>query len=128
MKNSMVSINGKIYSGRNISIINGKVIIDGKDNTPGNDKVISITITGDVESLVVDYCEKITIDGNVTSVKTTSGDVEITGDIGGDVSTVSGDVESNDISGSVKTTSGDVKCGNINGNVSTLSGDIKNKK
>lgn len=45
----------------------------------------------------------------------------------GDVSTVnttSGDVSCKDVKGGVLTMSGDVTCGNVGGNVSTMSGNI----
>ncbi len=55
-----------------------------------------------------DSCGRIEVIGNVSNIKTQSGDVEISGDV----------------SGSVQTMSGDVECGNIGGSVSTMSGDI----
>lgn len=109
---SKVVINGVSYvGGKNVRIINGKVIIDGKDMTP-DAKNITIQIEGDVSNLSVDICDKLSVTGNVNELSTVSGDVEIGGDVGG----------------SIKTTSGDIKCGNIAGNVKTVSGDIKNKK
>ena len=101
----------KIFTGRQIIVNRGRVIIDGKDVTP-DEKVIHITISGDVNELKVDVCESITVEGNVESLKTISGDVKVKGDVKGDI----------------KTTSGDVDCGNVGGSISTTSGDVKNKK
>lgn len=110
VSNSTVTINGVSYVGNNVKIINGKVIVDGKDMTP-DAKNITIHVDGDISSLNVDICEKLSITGNVNNVKTVSGDVNIGGNVGENV----------------KTVSGDVKCGNISGKVTTVSGDIKNK-
>lgn len=108
----MITINGHTYFGNNVTVKNGKVIVDGKDYTPSDSKSISISIQGDLKDLSVDCCDKVDIKGNVVSAKTLSGDIDISGDVAGSVSTMSGDVN----------------CGTIHGNVSTMSGDIKNKK
>lgn len=108
----MITINGQTFYGDNVTIRNGKVIVDGKDHTPSDSKSISISIQGDLKDLSVDCCNKVDIKGNVGTAKTVSGDIDISGDIAGGASTVSGDI----------------KCGNIGGSVSTVSGDIKNKK
>ena len=109
-----IVINGKTISasGRNVSIINNRVIVDGKDVTPdlAETKEINIMVEGPIERLQVDACNKIGVRGNVGSIKTQSGNVDI----------LSGNVQ-----GSVQTMSGDVTCGNIAGSVSTMSGNIK---
>lgn len=104
------NINGKTYSGNNISINDDHIIIDGRSVLTGSDKVINIAIVGDVSSLQVDVCEKIGVKGSVGTVKTQSGNVEC-----------------GNVSGSVKTMSGNVECGTVEGSVSTMSGNIKRK-
>ncbi len=124
---SSITINGNSYSGRNVTINNGRVIIDGKDVSP-DAKEITISVVGDIDALTVDYCNKISVQGNVREAKSTSGDIDIAGSVAGNVKTTSGDVEiAGLVGGDVSSTSGDVKCGNITGKVSTVSGDIKNK-
>ena len=108
---STISINGNTYSGNNIVITNGKVIINGKDVTP-NSKEINIKVDGDIDELKVDACNKIEIIGDVSNVKTQSGDVEISGNV----------------TGSIQTMSGDVDCGTVGGSISTMSGDIKHRR
>lgn len=121
-----INVNGKTFaSSRSIVISNGKVIIDGKDVTPA-EKEITITVTGDVNSLEVDYCNKIDITGNVGKLSSTSADVNVTGN-SGDINTVSGDVDVEGDAGSIETVSGDVDCMNVAGSVDTLSGNIKYK-
>lgn len=108
-----ITINGNSISGRNISINNGKITIDGENITIEDEKTINISVQGDIDKLKVDRCNICEVTGNVGSVKTVSGDVSITGDVsGGDVTSVSGDV----------------KCGHVAGKVSTVSGNIKHRK
>jgi hypothetical protein len=108
-----VIVNGvTITGGRNITIRNGKVIVDGKDVTP-DAKEINVSVNGNVERLEVDACQKITVTGDAGSVKTQSGDVDVTGNIAGAVQTMSGDVDCG---------------GSISGSVSTMSGDIKSRR
>lgn len=120
---STIIINGTTYNGSNITIINNKVIIDGKDQTPDS-KEITITVDGNISELSVDYAKEVRVTGNVDKLTTTSGDVTCNNVTNG-VKTTSGDVECNDITGDVVTTSGDVKAKNISGGVKTISGDIK---
>lgn len=104
-----IKINGNnIVGGKNITIKNGRVIVDGNDVTGEDSKVITIEIIGNVEELSVDACTKVTITGSTGPIKT-----------------MSGDVKCGDVNGSVKTMSGDVRCGSIAGDVSTMSGDIE---
>ena len=103
-----ININGRNYSGRSVIITNNRVIIDGKDVTEES-KIITVTILGDIESFSADVCESVKIIGNVGSVKTVSGDVEIGGSVNGNVKSVSGDIECGAISGSVETVSGNIK-------------------
>lgn len=76
-----------------------------------DDKVINITIVGDVEKLEIGHCNKVEVNGNTNNIKTTSGNVGVTGDVNGNIQTMSGNVN----------------CGNVGGNVSTMSGDITHK-
>ena len=121
-----IVINGKSYSGKNITIRNNQVIIDGKDLTP-NAKQIQIVVEGNIQDLEVDVCDSVRIIGEVGSVRTSSGDVQIKGDVKEGVNTTSGDVECKVINGSVYTTSGDVEASSIGGNVETRSGDVDRK-
>ena len=107
--NSTIIINGTVISGRNISVINGRVCVDGIDITPDH-REVTITVTGDIESISADSCREIKVTGNVGKVQTVSGDVEC-GDVSGSVQTVSGDVECKNVGGSVKTVSGDITRG-----------------
>lgn len=105
---SSVIINGQSYSGTNISISNGRVIIDGKD----------------VEDASTSPKIEVCINGAVEELQVASGDVVVHGDVGS-LSSTSGDVSCRDVAGNVTTTSGDVKCGSVHGNVTTVTGDIR---
>lgn len=104
-----IVIDGREFTGGSISIVNGKVTVDGV--------VQDGQLVGDV---------KIDVHGDVVSMNSESGDVTVTGSCGS-VQTMSGDVKCGDVSGNVKTMSGDVICGAIGGGVSTMSGDIRHR-
>ena len=104
----MVTINGISYSGNNVFVSGNKIIIDGKDVTP-DAKTITIQVDGNIDNLSVDVCNSISITGSVGKIKTQSGDVNIGGDVQGNVETLSGDVDAFIIHGNVKTMSGDIK-------------------
>lgn len=95
MDSVIVIINGKTYRGKNISVINNKVVIDGKEITSGNE-TLNIEVSGNVD--------KINCSGHVV-VKGNSGSI----DCGGSV-IVSGDVHGNIDCG------GSCNCRNISGN------------
>ena len=115
------------YSGKSISIVNGKVFIDGKDVTPDT-KEIYIAVEGDIDELTVDHCNNLHIVGNVNKASSSSGNINVTGNVSESVQTSSGDVDCINVGGSVRTSSGDVTCSDVNGSVSTTSGNIKRKK
>jgi cytoskeletal protein CcmA (bactofilin family) len=106
-----IIVNGKNYgSGTNVRVANGKVYIDDKIQESSDDKNINIQINGDIESLNVDICDKIIVQGNVDNVETTNGNVQVDGIV----------------LGNVKTTNGSVKIGgSVQGEVSTVNGSIK---
>ena len=92
----------------NVVVSNSRVFVDGKDMT-SDAKQVQIHIEGNVERLEVDACEKVSVSGNVGSVKTISGDVDLSGNVLGSISSISGDIDCTEIKGSVSTVSGDVK-------------------
>jgi hypothetical protein len=120
-----ININNMGYVGKSIIVTKNKIIIDGVDVTP-DAKIVNITVTGDVEAVSADICEKITVTGNVKTISTTNGDVKC-GNVEGNVSLTNGDIECGDVKGDVHNMSGDIKCGTVGGNVKTMSGDIKHK-
>lgn len=109
-KMAKIFVNSKSYSGINVSIQNGRVFIDGQ-LIHCDDKIINITVQGDIERLDVDACNDINVTGDVGEINTKSGDVQVSGSV----------------TGSVRATSGDIKCGSVGGSVTTKSGDIKHR-
>ena len=106
IRSGHVVVNGKRYQGRNISIINGMVSIDGitQDGELAGD--INIIVNGDVDN-IENEC------GSIAAQNV------------GSISTQSGDVRCGDVSGSIQTMSGDVTCKTVKGSVRTMSGDIR---
>lgn len=106
MKNGKVIIDGREFSGRSIQIKNDRVIVDGVTVDGSLSGPISVVIHGDVERL--EAIDSVTVTGGCGSVRTVSGDVQC-GQVSGDVQTVSGDVNCGPVTGNVKTVSGDVR-------------------
>lgn len=127
-----ISVNGNnISTSGDISIINGKIFVNGEDVTPDDKdkKEISIVVTGNTGTIAVDYCRSLSVTGNVTDLQSTNSDVLVRGAILGNLQTTSGDVQTyGGVGGSVHTVSGDVECHQVAGSVNTVSGDIKNRK
>lgn len=112
---NQIIINNKVISsfnmsGNNSSIVvsNGKIIINGTDVTP-DAKEIYVVVTGDVTNLEIGACNDVKITGNVGSVKSGSGNINIDGPVTGDVKAGSGNIHCGNVGGSVKTGSGNIK-------------------
>lgn len=104
-KKSKVEINGNSYTGKNFTITDETITIDGQTISTSKIPAIDIKVYGDVGLLDL-KAGKVTIEGTATEVKTVSGDVVC------------------DNAGKIETVSGDVECKTIHGSVSTISGDI----
>ena len=102
---SIITINGRAYQGNSVSVRGNQVIIDGVKQDMPEEKNITISIEGNVNTLSVDSCDKVRVTGSVGTLKTMSGDVKC-GDVDGDVKTMSGDVKCSDVAGKIKTMSG----------------------
>lgn len=105
-------INGQRISGSgglNVVSRNGKVTVNGVDVGDGTEeKIITVKINGNVTGGVKTSSGDVEVSGDADSVTTVSGDVNVGGCVSGSVSTVSGDVEALKIDGNVKTVSGDI--------------------
>lgn len=108
-----ITINGRSFSGNNVSIVGGRIIIDGVEQTgdPLSGRVDLIVVTGSIGHLTTDAsveCEAVT--GNVTA----GGSITCT-NVGGNVD-AGGSVQAGPITGSVDA-GGSVRCGPVGGNV-----------
>lgn len=113
-RKSVVVCNGNRIevSGSNISVINGRVFVDGKEYTDEDKNVKYKDIT-------------IVVNGSPEVVRNESGNIIVRGDVKGNVGAASGDIEiSGNVGGNVSTLSGDVRAKSIYGQVSTVSGDV----
>lgn len=102
-----VTIDGKTFTGRSVTIVGDQVIVDGVAQAG--------TLVGPVN---------VTVNGDAENVTTTSGNIVVNGGCYR-VKSTSGDIECRDVAGDVETTSGDVKCGTVSGSVNTISGNIR---
>lgn len=108
MSSGHTIINGQKFKGNNISINNGKVIVDGEIQNGSLINEINVAVHGSVQILE-------TQSGNVIAQNV------------GEINTGSGDVECVSVTGSIRTGSGDVNCGDVGGNIRTGSGDVTHK-
>ena len=96
-----MTINGRTFTGSNIYMNNGRILVDGLDVTDetGVDmkSILEIKVTGDVE--------------NVTSDKS----INVVGNVKGDID-AEGSVNCNAVGGSIRA-GGSVSCDDVNGNV-----------
>lgn len=105
---SIVTVNGKTIrvSGNNITVINDKIIVDGKVlNESMDSKNITVIVEGDCNKL--DAAGAVTVQGNCGSVDC-SGSCTIHGNVTGNVD-ASGSVTCGDVGGDIDA-SGSVRC------------------
>lgn len=117
-----------IKSGRNTSVTIDCMTFNG-DNIIG-DKIImqdgEVIVDGVIQAgeLVGDV--KIVINGDVKNIETSSGNVEVRGNVSELIETQSGDVTiGGEVNGHIDTMSGVVSARAIHGSVRTMSGDIR---
>ncbi len=99
MSNTII-INGLTYEGGLTIVVkgNGTVTVNGKTLQESPDtKMVMITIQGNVDSLTVEACNRVVVDGNVNDL-----DVGV------------GDVKCQSVSGSLQTRAGSVTIERIN--------------
>lgn len=92
---STININGKTFTGNNITVTNGKVIIDGKEATDhGSGANITVEVHGDLQKLncttaIIHGNVNGDVDANTVNCKDVTGDVDANtvncGNVGGDV-------------------------------------------
>lgn len=104
-----VTINGRSFSGRNVSIVNNQVIVDGVAQKMDLPPVINVVVNGDCSD-IDNHAGDITIKGSAASVKTGSGNIQC-----------------GNVNGNVKAGSGNIRCSNISGSATTGSGNIYTK-
>jgi hypothetical protein len=106
---AQIIINGKEFQGSRLNITNNNqsIRIDGDNIFIGDERVINISVVGDVEEIEAGSAD-VKITGSVGKARTGSGDIVVNGNVLGDLTTGSGDVSCGNIGGSVRTGSGDI--------------------
>lgn len=124
-----ININGKCYDipkgAHNITVEDGKVVVDGKPYPFGDQKqiTVNITVTGDVES--IQGADTVTINGNVKTAQAMNGSItaqSIMGDATADNGTIT--VQAGDIKGSANAANGSISARSIGGAVSAPNGEV----
>ena len=107
-----IVINNMNFRGNNVTISNGKIIIDGKDVTGEfpEEKSIKINVEGNLNSLNVDNCDYVEVGGDVEQLECRNGNVSC-----------------KNVKGSVHNRNGNILCGDVKGNVSNRNGTISRR-
>ena len=106
---STVTINDRTYSGRDISVVDGRVIVDGKEQDPAalGTGPVTVNVHGNCERVLL-VTGTIHVDGDVGKVDTQHGNVRVDGNVAGDVNSLSGNVHCGEVRGRGLTMSGSV--------------------
>ena len=104
----MIIINGKSYSGSNLTISNNKVIIDGVVVGDDDSKIINIKVEGNINSLIVDNCNKLEIVGDCHNVSSKNGNISIKGNVENNVENKNGNIVAKNIAGNATTKNGNI--------------------
>ena len=95
--------------GDNVSIINNKIFVDGKE-IGTEEKEINIIVEGNLDKLEVDCCNSIKVNGVTKDVEVSNGNITISGDVKGNVNNINENIIAKVINGNCKTTNGDILC------------------
>lgn len=127
MNSASIVVNGVQLKGRNISVNDSGIFIDGRRVDVASGPKVDIQVQGNVDVLDVGYASSIVVNGNAGKIQSRAGDIKC-GDVTGNVSAGSGDLTCGIIGGSASTGSGDISCEVLHGDASTLSGGINVKR
>ena len=120
---SKIVVNGHTIVGRNVSIVNGVVTVDGKVVELPDAKEIKIVVEGDLGSLRVDAGD-VSVQGSCGEVEVNQGSVTVAGDVKGEIQVDQGRVECNDVYSDVKVDMGNINALTILGNATAWMGNI----
>lgn len=121
-----ITVNGQRFNGaRNVTIQDGRIVVDGVEQSLEGAPTLNLSIQGDVEVLEIGYGQ-VSVAGAVGQLTSASGDVRVEG-AAGSVQTASGDVVCGDVQGDVSTASGDIRARAVAGNARSMSGDISTR-
>lgn len=120
---SKIVVNGHTVVGRNVSIVNGKITVDGKLIEFPDAKEIKIVVEGDLGSLRVDAGD-VSVQGSCGEIEVNQGSVTVAGDVKGEIQADQGRVECNDVYADVKVNMGNINAAAIHGNATARMGNI----
>lgn len=105
----MIEINGVKFTGSNVSISGGKIIVDGKEvKGLEGEREIVVNVEGNLEKLRTDN-GTVNVKGSTESIQTVNGNINVGGCVYGDVKTVNGNVDCKVVQGSVSSVNGNIK-------------------
>ena len=95
--------------GNNVSIINNKIFVDGKE-IGTEEKEINIIVERNLDKLEVDCCNSIKVNGVTKDVEVSNGNITISGDVKGNVNNINGNIIAKVVNENCKTKNGDILC------------------
>lgn len=122
-----ITIDGKTFNGKSITIQGNKVIVDGVEQEGSLVGDINVVVNGDAES-VKNVHGTITVHGKAGVIENVHGAINCAKGAVGSVESSNGNIHCGDVNGNVSTTHGSVTCGKISGSVKTTFGNINNPR
>lgn len=105
----MIEINGRKFTGSNVSIVGGKIIVDGKEvEGLEGEKEITVNVEGNLVNLRTDH-GVVNVKGSAESIQSVNGNINVGGCVYGDVKTVNGNIDCKAVKGSVSSINGNIK-------------------
>lgn len=120
---SKIVVNGHSVVGRNVTVLNGKVIVDGKKVDIPDAKEIIINIEGDLGSLQIDAGD-VTVQGSTGDITSGAGNVIVGQDVKGSIKVEAGNVDCKDVYSDIKVDMGNIRASTIHGDAKTGMGNI----
>lgn len=107
---NMIIFNDMRIKGNNITINNGRIIVDGVEYTNDNRTIIEkIIVEGNVANLTVD-AGNVHVNGVTGDIEIDAGNIEVNGNVNGFVSTEAGNITvGGNVAGSVHSDCGNVR-------------------
>lgn len=105
----MIEINGRKFTGSNVSIVGGEIIVDGKEvEGLEGEKEITVNVEGNLVNLHTDH-GVVNLKGSAEFIQSVNGNINVDGCVYGDVKAFNGNIDCKAAQGSVSSINGNIK-------------------